>query len=471
MSKRELENKVEEQHKHILFLEKKLKDVVRAYKSLESEKNALQNVVESFKGSENAEESPHPQGEADESTLKGLKDSLAILTKEKIRRENALQQDKKLLLQENESLKERLKTAADDSEVQAEKLEKVIKELTQKIRRIEMGRESELTDHGNVLAEMQQRYAKEKISAENAQKQLVELYKKLQEKSDLPTQFKTKEKELQDKISEMKKEIEEWKAKAERSPTVQLLQDQMANMKIELEKELEERLSLGKSSSSLDKQVNSRICELEEATQRLTERVAECEREKYEALDKLKKSSDESNELKLLLQKAEEFKQHINEEDATKQFVILGNSLLKDGIDIFDVLEPNPRFLEAKTKLERITDEYEKYKLKAEAVLKSKTSNVEENVDNGLRTLVSQLHDKIKNLEVAHATDQAQYELTTRNMRERISELERSEEICRNQMKKEMQGKISEMEAEMQKQRSRTLEILAEKEQELEATK
>lgn len=68
--------------------------------------------------------------------------------------------------------------------------------MSEKVKQIEADRERELSDHGSVLAEMQQRYAKEKVSAENAHKQLVELYKKLQDKEELPLHFKTKEKEF-----------------------------------------------------------------------------------------------------------------------------------------------------------------------------------------------------------------------------------------------------------------------------------
>ena len=73
---------------------------------------------------------------------------------------------------EKEALLEKLRKAADASEQEAEKMEKFIKQLSDKVKRIEGDRDRELADHGNVLAEMQARYAKEKVAAENAHKQV-----------------------------------------------------------------------------------------------------------------------------------------------------------------------------------------------------------------------------------------------------------------------------------------------------------
>lgn len=76
---------------------------------------------------------------------------------------------------EKEALLEKLRKAADASEQEAEKMEKFIKQLSDKVKRIEGDRDRELADHGNVLAEMQARYAKEKVAAENAHKQVGQL--------------------------------------------------------------------------------------------------------------------------------------------------------------------------------------------------------------------------------------------------------------------------------------------------------
>lgn len=48
----------------------------------------------------------------------------------------------------------------------------LFKELRAKIKRIEEDRERELADHGSVLAEMQQRYAKERANCEQMERQV-----------------------------------------------------------------------------------------------------------------------------------------------------------------------------------------------------------------------------------------------------------------------------------------------------------
>lgn len=103
---------------------------------------------------------------------------------------------------ENDSLREKLQKTAVETEAQAEELEQRItvcsslawewliylnnalfvhskchgfifsQSMSAKMKRIEEDRERELTDHGSVLAEMQQRYAKERANAAQMERQV-----------------------------------------------------------------------------------------------------------------------------------------------------------------------------------------------------------------------------------------------------------------------------------------------------------
>ena len=110
MSRKDLEKKLEEQHKQILIYEKRIKgtwfpkgnlvsnilDLVTAYKSLDAEKNALQTVVETFEASAADEQTTTESASPD--NIESLKQSLGTLTREKLKREKAFQNDKKALL-------------------------------------------------------------------------------------------------------------------------------------------------------------------------------------------------------------------------------------------------------------------------------------------------------------------------------------------------------------------------------------
>uniref|UniRef100_A0A1I7XUX6 tRNA-intron lyase n=1 Tax=Heterorhabditis bacteriophora TaxID=37862 RepID=A0A1I7XUX6_HETBA len=426
MSVKDLQKKLEEQHKQILLYEKKLKgankllDVVRAYKSLETEKNALQSVIGSLDAHNEemivgAEEKTLTESE--DSAVSKLRQAIAILTKEKVKREAAFQNDKKALLEENEGLKEQLRKTVDENEQQADKFCKIIQELSQKVKRIEGDRERELDDHGSVLAEMQQRYAKEKQTVEAAQKQF------------------------------------------------------------DHARDIEEALFRGKQTTVVDKQSLARIAELEATTQDLTERVAISERKRYESNDELKKHDKRTRNLRRF--QIAELDSELSLKSVADDVIDRFKSALTElrefhpDIDVHKIVGPDPATINLQEKLENIEEKYEKYKQNTESVLNTKKQVLSTELvqEDGLRELVCQLHNKLRNIEVSQSTDQAQYEMTTRNLRERILELERSEIASRNEMRKEMQLRVSEMEFEMQKQRNRTLEVLAEKEKELEVTK
>ncbi|ETN75203.1 hypothetical protein NECAME_00614 [Necator americanus] len=57
MNVRELQKTLESQHEQLKLYEKKLKDVVRAYKSLEAEKTALQKALNALSPQDKDEQS------------------------------------------------------------------------------------------------------------------------------------------------------------------------------------------------------------------------------------------------------------------------------------------------------------------------------------------------------------------------------------------------------------------------------
>ncbi|KAK6013253.1 hypothetical protein OSTOST_21488 [Ostertagia ostertagi] len=200
-----------------------LPDVVRAYKSLETEKTALQNALNSL--------SPEGAGDqqlvsaTDDTTVESLKAAIATLTRENSKKEAAFQNDKKTLLNENATLKDQLKKA-NDSLASAEKN---LKSLQAKLQQVDVDRERELVDHGKVLAEMQARYAKEHQSLEATSKETTALNKKISQKDELINQLKSREAQLICQVSTLNNEVKELTEKAYHVPSVQILKDELAN--------------------------------------------------------------------------------------------------------------------------------------------------------------------------------------------------------------------------------------------------
>ncbi|XP_065348306.1 GRIP and coiled-coil domain-containing protein 1 [Cloeon dipterum] len=108
---------IEKQKEQLLRYEKRLKDVVTAYKGLSKEKEALEAslkvlAVEKSGGKGNNAE----KTVADQKQLKTLSESLAVLTAEKSRMEMNFQADKKKLLNEVEQLQQRIRGLAENEQ-------------------------------------------------------------------------------------------------------------------------------------------------------------------------------------------------------------------------------------------------------------------------------------------------------------------------------------------------------------------
>ncbi|GMR32387.1 hypothetical protein PMAYCL1PPCAC_02582, partial [Pristionchus mayeri] len=497
---KEWQRKCEQQQKQMELIEKRLRDVIKAYKGLEVEKKSLEEMVVAWKKEEGGNGEEEKEGEQPSTslalpakpTIESLKTAFACLTKEKIRRESALQADKKTLLTEIESMRERLKASEADSkekteqlnraiaqaEADADKFEKLIKNQHEKMVVVRGELERERTGHGESVAAMQSEYANERRKAEELNRKLAEAYTKIHEKEQLPESLKKKEKEMKDEISRWKKEAEEWKEKSAKTPTAQLLNDQLSNLKMEHERELAEAKSQAVARAKTDSLAESRLRSSEDRLQSLASQLAVAEGARVQAEEEGRIAREENalanaemDRLRLLgllsPDPLERLKAAVREARVKRPDEDIRDLLGGDSCEL----------AESKGKYERLRDEFERYKLKAEAVLKSKqpkddsSCSVPSEEEEGLRLLVSQLHNKLRSLEVAHASDQAQFDQETRSLRQRVCDLERAEENSRTEMRREISSRVSEMESEMTKQRQRTLEVLAEKERELEATR
>ncbi|VDM44938.1 unnamed protein product [Toxocara canis] len=563
--KAELLKQIDEQRKQIAAYERKLKDVVRAYKGLNAEKDALQATVEALSTQDGApyESSPASADESVEgkdmpsgsesdtskrisavrcfillcvmpiectfrdlnwgrqlssSTIEAfspfrgsgcldervetLKRSLVTLTTEKTRREAAFQADKRALLAENEALKERIQKAADETEARAEELEQHMKELRAKIKRIEEDRERELADHGSVLAEMQQRYAKERANCEQMERQIAELYKKLNQREEIPVHLETKMNELKSELKAANEEATFWKKKAEKTPTVQMLESELQNLKEGSQRELAELKS--RISSVANPERDARLHELEERLHDMTAKLGDLERSRLEECQKMEELR-KVNE-KLLLEKSaliKELSAHRLERSddpvfVGEKFIELAKKLrmADESVNFYELLNLEEPSVEQKRRYEQLQDEFERYKLKAQAVLKCR--NLPEGCLDGsgiprvsslpvvsecsscasadaelrhMRSVIASLHEKMQNLEIDHANAKKDHEEKCSRLQGTIAEMQLSQANLTSELRHQMQQKVCEVEEEMQKQRARTLEVLAEKEKELEVTK
>ncbi|CAJ0610227.1 unnamed protein product [Cylicocyclus nassatus] len=479
MNVRDLQKTLENQHEQLKLYEKKLKDVVRAYKSLDAEKSALQKALDSLSSQGNDEEGSSTSSKED--TVKELKVAIATLTRENTKKEAAFQNDKKILINENATLKEQLRK---HTELNSNN-EKMIKSLQSKLQQMEADRERELTDHGKVLAEMQSRFAKEHQSFEAGARESAALSKKINQKEDALNQMKAREAELVRQVSLLSKEVKELTEKAYQVPSIQILKDELTNLKVDHARELQDAVTKTKHSTQLEEQerASTKIAELEERTMNLLETVARSEEARSEAHEALLKAEAERS---ALLEELTELRQLRANEDRDPDGEIASDVIttLKTAIakilaknpdfDFYALLGGDPEKKKLQHELRALRDEYNQCKSRLESLMNISTERSDDgssSKDENIRLVVEQFQNKIKKMMAVHAKDRAAYEKSACDLNARISELEQREGRLVTEMRREMNSRISEMEAEMQKQRSRTIDVVAEKEKELEAAR
>ncbi|EJW86763.1 GRIP domain-containing protein [Wuchereria bancrofti] len=507
LNRSDLIKKIEEQQLQITDYEKKLKDLIRAYKGLTAENNALQTAVKVLglrqeTATSSQGRTSHPDADAEEKELseedqvESLKRSLEVLITEKSNLEAAFRSDRKALLVENEALKERLTKAADETEAQAEKLENRLLELRSKIKLIEGDREKELSDHGSVLAAIQQQYAKECVNSEQLEKQITDLHQKLYEKEEASKVLEMDIISLKEELSRTQIEVKFWQKRAEKTPAIQVLESELQDVKesskneiIELKRKLMDTMSTGRES---------RLRELEQRLQEMSIEIGDFNKirtelqQKVDELEKKNKTLEDENAFLEASKSAKEIDDaSIDFKSLEQNFVEIAQKLRnsKEAINFHELLGLEEISCEQK-------NEFEKCKLQTEAVLKGRSVKDDALENTGtlytlsllpvsecsscavaegdlrhMRATVAALHDKFHSLEINHANAKSSYEEKTTQLQLKIIEMERAQESSASDLRNQMHQKVVEMESEMQKQRIRALDILAEKENELEITK
>ncbi|VDO48156.1 unnamed protein product, partial [Onchocerca flexuosa] len=234
-----------------------------------------------------------------EDQIETLKRSLEVLITEKNRLEAAFRSDRKALLVENEVLKERLAKAANETEAQAEKLETKLLELRSKIKLIEGDREKELSDHGSVLAALQQQYAKECVNSGQLEKQITELHQKLRDKEEASKLLEADIVFLKEELSKTQNEVEFWKKRAEKTPAIQVLESELQDVKESSKNEITELKR--KLMETMNNERENRLHELEQRLQEMSIEIGSLNRiradlqHKVDQLEEKKKILEDEN--------------------------------------------------------------------------------------------------------------------------------------------------------------------------------
>lgn len=317
-NRRELCEIICTQKEKIQRYEARLGDLVRAYKGLQKEKDALEGslkaltsqkpvepqrpssdvhvrkkvpesadaVPETSQNAEDAGGSREDGGDAGDQQqreqLATLSQALSALSEEKARVEAAFQADRRRLIQEKEAALRQAEEAQRTASELTTALEAKLSEMRVKLREEQTGREREQTDHAAMLRELQRLLAEERSAREALEDKLEEATRKAAQ-ADLAKEYEVKVERLTQELEEVRRRLLASEEKLRQpSPLLLQLQRELVQVKCQHQAALEkEQDRAGRSQVHLQQQTSgseARVASLESRLQELSQAVGTYDR-------------------------------------------------------------------------------------------------------------------------------------------------------------------------------------------------
>ncbi|XP_057368005.1 GRIP and coiled-coil domain-containing protein 1-like [Daphnia carinata] len=520
LTKREKEYKevIEQQKDQISRYEKKLRDVVQAYKGIQKEKEALESSLKALAEAKSSsaegeatrdDELEHnaDQGAVLQETrnelelaeisskekdiikrlkaqLGTLSDSLATITAEKSRCEANFQQDRKRILLEKEVLEKSVAAAYSQAEMTSHSFKQQLLELKSNLSVEKSERSRESINNQVILRELQKTIAEERQKRESLELELNSKSRLSHQANNLSSnQLEVAERKLRDLSNElestkMKLFTAEQKLQEPSSHLVQL-QNEMADLKIQhrlaIQQEQRNAIEAKEDARQLAEAHEKRVATLETRLAEFSERIGSYDRLRQQDLATVTKLKEQLN----TMQNMSSPLSHPSEEDYDIEKLIgkiksLKNRLLDvsrrsnatvnlTAIFELDNIDSNSEHDEAcQLELQQLRKELEWYKREenqSNPKSVSLSAPAEEEV-NQMRVQIQFLRNEMEHNEQEHKHSlRSMQESCLKERTEWKDELTQMERSCRT--------RIADMEQQLQKQRERSLTLLQEKDEEL----
>uniref|UniRef100_A0A1A8S7I3 GRIP and coiled-coil domain containing 1 n=1 Tax=Nothobranchius rachovii TaxID=451742 RepID=A0A1A8S7I3_9TELE len=566
-SRKELLEVTESQKKQLVQYQNRFKDVVRAYKSLLKEKEALEASLKvltvtqdvdlnatggpdlledgcsqhsedsvetaasvdaasdtaheeelsepgqkSSSSEVDAEEAEQPQApptsnvEADrrvaqlKSQLSTLTASLATVTQEKSRMEASFQADKRQLKQEVEELQEQLVVMTKQQESELQSLQQQLAEGRARIITQQHEREQEQGDHAQQLRELQRLLQQERDLRQDAELRLqdakAELLASLQA-ADRGAESEVQLSQVREERNQLRrrlKAVEEEQKKPD--PLVEELQQELQELKNSFQQQIHMETKKGSEAEERAREraqaTELRVAGLEQRISELSELLGSCEKAKQRdqqvaqrLRDRILQLDTENKTLAIAASSRSSCDLSLDESQLdvsvlkekmqmVKRLLMLATQKNPDQ-NIQDLADSEPSSekgsaLVYQQELQQLREEFERYKLRAQVVLKNKNAKdgCQAKELEEVRDQLSELREKYINLRIQSDEAEAQHR---QQMEERQQQVVAQQHAHRQELERveaQHRDELLRLEAELHKQRERTMALLDEKDQELE---
>ncbi|NWY35259.1 GCC1 protein, partial [Pheucticus melanocephalus] len=433
--------------------------------------------------------------------LATLTGALATVTQEKSRMEASYQAERRQMKQE-------LEEAAGRARAEAERLQELQEQLAQTRGRLleqQREREREQGDHGLMLRELQELLRAERDARRAAELELQQAREALAGTGGTAERAQGHEqhaRQLSQELEELRRELQGAREENGRAdPRIQELQEEMAGLKnhfqLQLVQEMKKTAQAEEQLRQRSQREEQRVAELEAQVAQVSELLGTYEKAKQRDQGTIQRLKDRIVQLDLenktlAIAASSRSLGEVAVEEATLDVSVLKEKMEKlrkllqvaagKGPEAEEPQEPEPSpgggggngdkapGGHCQQELRQLKEEFERYKVRAQQVLKSKASK-----DVGLAKELEEAREQLAELQDKHvllqlAADDAE-KRHRQELEARKQELSQLQQLHRQELERcqlQFRERALRLEEEMHKQRDRALAVLAEKDRELE---
>ncbi|XP_065835347.1 GRIP and coiled-coil domain-containing protein 1-like [Oscarella lobularis] len=466
----ELAATLESQREQISRYETRFRDVVKAYKSVLKEKEALESTVRALSVQSKEEGDDESETES-QSGVAALSDALATLTEEKSKIVSDFQADKKEMRNQFETNLREAKSEKERLEKIVERSKDEIEELKSRLRQQQIDLEGEMNDHVAMLRELQQVLATERDEKEEMETQLEDFQRRVILADSEVEDLKEKTDVFKCEISELKKRLRAAETRAKESsqpqPLVLQMQKEIADLKashaVALLAEQQRANEIEKQLQRAKQREEERVSSLENRVSELSDVIGGIEKSRENdraVILKLKSNQSENaalkaddnrqiSQLKGLLAEANSKVERLFSE---KESRVINN---ETGLDQSEI--------DYKREYERLQDEMYQLKRRAtDAKSLGKSSNIER-----LLKEREDLQHQINSLTTLNQQKEEAYRKEIVELHEERQLLQRKHVEALDIAEKRYQSSLSDLQQSVQNTRERTRVLLADKDSEM----
>ncbi|KFV86269.1 GRIP and coiled-coil domain-containing protein 1, partial [Struthio camelus australis] len=464
--------------------------------------------------STNSGDVPSSAGEADKRVLQlktqlaTLTSALSTVTQEKSRMEASYQADKKKMKQDLDDAVKKAEDERDKLETELKSVQEQLAETKARLITQQHDRAQEQGDHAVMLRELQKLLQTERTSRQDVELKLEETRELLAGRvclADRAEGYELQIKQLSQEVEDLKKELQTVQEESNKpDPRIQDLQEEMASLKnhfqVQLLQEMRKTAQAEEQLRQHAQMEERRVASLEGQVSEVSELLGTYEKAKQKDQMVIQKLKDrivqldlenktlaiaassrspadihleESNlDVNVLKDKMEKLKKLLQAAAKKSQpaldFEKLCELELPKGTETGDGEKATALYYQQE--LKQLKEEFERYKMRAQVVLKNKSAK-DGNLAKELEEAQEQLADLKEKYVVLRLSSEEMEKQHQQDMEAKRQELSQLQQIHRQELERcqlDYRERTLKLEEEMHKQRDRALAVLAEKDQELE---